>query len=288
MAIDAKVVMDLCKKTGAKLMDCKRALQETNGNEEEALVILKKKGLAVAEKRAGREAKEGRVAAYVNDKHEAGALVELNCETSFVAKTDEFIKLTEDLAKYVASNPNLADVAALNENAHCKEMITEIQGKLGEKMEVGKVAYEKADANGRIDSYIHSGSTLGALVSTKYGSDEAKNADKAAELGHEIGMQIAAASPSYLKREEIPEDIISRETEIYMARAKEEGKPEGAWANITKGRMEKFFENNCLIDQLYIRDPKKKVSGVVKEFGAELKTTIEIVKYVRFKVGELA
>lgn len=286
MPIDAKTVMDLCKRTGAKLMDCKRALEETGGNEEEAIVILKKKGLAVAEKRATREAKEGRVVAVISADLKTGVLLELNCETSFVAKTDEFSELARDLAKMAVESSGLDTADKMNANEKIKTKIHEIVAKLGEKTEVGQIAVVKVAGAGRLDSYIHAGATLGVLVELKTGTEEAAQSAEAEELGKELAMQIAAASPSYVRHEEVSADVVEKEKEIYRERAKEEKKPEAAWDKIVQGRIGKFFENNCLVDQVYIRDQNVKVSGLISDVAKKLGTSIEVVKFVRYKVGE--
>lgn len=284
MDIDAKIVMALCQKTGAKLMDCKRALIETNGNEEEAITILKKKGLAVAEKRATREAREGRVAAYITPDAKTGVLLELNCETSFVAKTDEFSELNNALAKLAAESCCLDTPEKLNEEA--KATIQEVIAKLGEKIEVGQLARLQVEGAGRVDSYIHAGATLGVLIELKTGSEEAGKSEVVAELARELGMQIAAANPGFIRRDEIAPEVIEKEKEIYRERAKEEKKPEAAWDKITTGRLEKYFETNCLVDQLYIREPDIKVSKLIEDAGKKVESPIEVAKFVRYKVGE--
>lgn len=285
--ISAKIVMELRGRTGAGMMDCKKALKETNGDMEKAIDFLREKGLAAAAKKQSRIAAEGLVGAYVCEKCGIGALVEVNCETDFVAKTDEFKALVEDVAKQVIiSNP--ADVDALlnckyfaDETQTISEMVTAKVAKTGEKMTIRRFERIEPTENSFVETYIHMGGKVGVIVEMTC----AEKNDAVAEVAHDVALQIAAASPvaaEYVKRDEVKADHLEHETEILKAQARNEGKPEKIIEKMVIGRIQKFYKEVCLNEQPFVKDPDVSVEKMIqaKAPGAA------VVRFSRFKMGD--
>ncbi len=245
--ITASDVNKLRKQTGAGMMDCKKALVEADGDFEKAVDILRKKGQKIAAKRADREASEGCVLAATTDNNSFGAIVSLNCETDFVAKNDSFVDLTRAiLNKAIAERPaSKEELLQLEvDGMKIEDKLTEQTGVIGEKLEIG--AYESLEAP-YVSSYIHAGNKLSTLVGL---SGEAE------EAGRNVAMQAAAMNPVALNRDEVPQELIDRELEVGRDLARQEGKPEEMLDKIASGRLNKFFKENTLLEQEYIRDNK--------------------------------
>ena len=270
-AADVKKLRDL---TGAGMMDCKKALDESDGDFDKAVEFLRIKGAKDVGKRAGRTAANGIVA------HSGKALLELNCETDFVAKTPDFVALGQQLVEFGAQNA-IADAAALQtatlpDGRAVADVIQEFSAKIGEKIVVNRFA----DLDGTVAVYLHRKAQdlppqVGVLVEYSGKSDEAGDAD-----ARGIGMQIAAMRPRYLSREEVPTDTVEAERRIAEQTAREEGKPEQALSRIVDGRVNSFFKDYVLLEQPSVTDPKKTVAQVAKEAG------IEVTRFVRFEVGQ--
>lgn len=292
MAITAEKVKELRDKTGAGMMDCKRALEQTDGDFEKAVDLLRQKGLAVAAKRESKIASEGIIASHVDESGKVGAMLELNCETDFVARTDEFQELARSLARLVAGN-DPSDVPALLAlpgpgGDAVQDLVTETIGKLGEKIEVNRFirCAVGGSGSGVISAYIHTGGKIGVLVELDCESDSLAANPEFRSLAHEIAMQIAWSNPSHLRRDEIPAAEIEREREVHRQWAKEAGKPEQAIEKIVDGKMEGFFANQCLEDQPYVRNPDMAVKALIAEQSGKLGENITISRFVRFRVGE--
>ncbi len=282
MAFTAADVKELREMTGCGMMDCKKALTETDGDKEKAIDILREKGMAKAVKKAGRIASEGIVKDYVDGN--VGVVVEVNAETDFVAKNDQFIQFVDDVAKTIAEK-NPADVEALKEmqisggEQTVGEALTEKIAKIGENMNIRRFArYE-----GTVATYIHGGGRIGVLV--KFDTD-CGDKDGFAEFAKNIAMQIAAAGAEYLDRDAVPAERVAHEKEILAAQAKNEGKPEAIIEKMINGRINKFFKEVCLVDQEYIKDGDLSVTKYVQQTAKELGGSIKIVEYTRFEKGE--
>ncbi len=283
MEISAKVVMELRGRTGAGMMDCKKALAATEGDMEKAIDFLREKGLAAAAKKQSRIAAEGLVGSYICEKCNTGALVEINCETDFVAKTPEFGALVTDVCKIIIKE-NPADVDALLACA-CEEgtvgdMITNKTAKIGEKITIRRFARYTAE-NGTVDSYIHMGGKVGVLVEATCGevNEDVKN------VLHDVALQIAAASPvaaEYVRREEVNPEHLEHEKEILIAQARNEGKPEKIIEKMVEGRIVKFYKDVCLLEQVFVKDPDVTVAAMIKKTCPDL----DIVRFTRYKMGD--
>ena len=283
--ITAKSVKELRERTGAGMMDCKKALTETNGDMEKAVEILREKGLAAAAKKAGRVAAEGIVKTYISEDMKKAGIVELNCETDFVAANEEFVAFAGRLAE-MASTTEATDVEAFinekyNDEKTVKEALTELIAKLGENMTVRR--FEKFSVeNGVIQSYIHGGGRIGVIV--ELGSEAIS--DKVKEAAKEVCMQVAAANPLFLDESQVDKDALDKEREIYRAQALNEGKPEKIVEKMVEGRIKKYYKEVCLVDQVWVKDGDKSISKYLEEVSKEVGSKVVINKFVRFERGE--
>ena len=272
--ITAELVKQLREKTGSGMMDCKKVLTETDGDMEKAAELLRERGIAKAAKKSGRIAAEGLVATYVTADKKVGSVVEVNAETDFVAKNDEFVNFVNDVAEIVADK-NPADVEALLETTYketgktVKEVLTEKIATIGENMTIRR--FERFESEGLVESYIHGAGKIAVLVDFAKGEKE---------LAKDVCMQIAAARPEYLNRESVPQERVAKEMEILKAQAMNEGKPAEIAEKMVQGRIGKFYGEICLLDQEFVKDPSMKVGDLIKSKGAE------IVRFARFEKGE--
>ncbi len=276
MTIKAADVKKLREATGVGMMDCKKALQEANGDLEAAVDILRKKGQKVAEKRASREANEGLVAAALSDDGKQGVLLELNCETDFVARNEAFGNLAGALVQ-VALDKALASTEALHAadfaaGQTVEEALIEATGKIGEKIAVRRVALLESE-DGRIVSYIHPGSRLGVLVEM-HGDGEVESA------GTDVAMQVAAMNPVATAKDDVPESVKEKELEIARESARNEGKPDHIIDRIAHGKLERYFKDHVLVEQPFVKDSSMTVKVMLQNAGAGVR------QFVRFALGE--
>ena len=271
----SKDVMELRKKTGAGVADCQKALKETNGDMEKAVDFLREKGIATAAKKASRIAAEGIVAALIKDK--TGVLVEVNCETDFVAKGDQYKEFVDGVAQFVCDN----EVADIDQLVAIKNDETiAATAKIGEKISIRRFAKYTAD-NGVVESYIHMGGKVGVLVEI-----EGCTCDSAKELAHDVALQIAAAKPLYLCAAEVPAEVIEHEKEILKAQALNEGKPAAIVDRMVEGRVKKYYDEFCLLNQAFVKDPGLTIEKLVKSYGDKMGKTLSIKRFVRYEMGE--
>ena len=283
--ITAKMVGDLRAKTGAGMMDCKKALTESAGDMEQAIDLLRKKGLSAAAKKSGRVAAEGMIAAAGDGR--CGALVEVNSETDFVAKNEAFQNFAAGVVAVVLEQKP-ADVEALKpldfpgSGRNVAEELTHQIATIGENMNIRRFARLES-MSGVTASYIHGAGKIGVLV--QLDTEQADN-PKIAETAKMLAMHVAAASPQYLNRDEVPADVIEREKDIMRAKAFESGKPENIIEKIIAGQINKFFGEICLLEQVYVVDTDHKVGQVVEALAKEVGGTITLSAYERFQLGE--
>ncbi len=276
MAISASDVKKLRDATGVGMMDCKKALQEADGDFDRAVELLRKKGRKVAAKRADKEAKEGLIVTVLADDNSAGALVEINCETDFVARNADF----EDFAGRIAGRileERPADLDALNSLAYddaqtVQEAVHQMTGKIGEKIDVRRFTILES-AGGQVISYVHPGSRLGVLV-------ELSGNGQAREAGIDVAMQVAALDPIAAKRDEVPDEVQEKEKEIARDAARNEGKPDHIIDTIANGKLERYFKDHVLVEQPFVKDS----SITVKERLAQ--DDVDVERFIRFALGE--
>ena len=272
--ISASMVKELREKTGAGMMDCKKVLTETDGDMEKASELLRERGIAKAAKKSGRIAAEGLVSSYVDENKKVGAIVEVNAETDFVAKNEEFKEFVNDIAKIVAkTNPkdleDLLNEKYLETEKTVSEVLTDKIATIGENMSIRRFA--RFESEGLIESYIHGEGKIAVLVDFSKGEKE---------VAKDVCMQIAAAKPEYICESEVPEEVVNKEMEILKAQAMNEGKPAEIAEKMVKGRIGKFYAEICLVDQPFVKDQNMKVSELLKSKNSE------IVRFARFEKGE--
>ncbi|MDO4532520.1 MAG: translation elongation factor Ts [Coriobacteriia bacterium] len=284
--IKAAMVKELREMTGAGMMECKKALVEANGDMEAAVDVLRKAGLAAVAKKAGRATNEGTVFAKVSDDCTMGAVVELNCETDFVGMNEKFKAYAEKVADAVLAN-DPADMDALKAselNGETVEaIVTDCIHVMGENTQLSRFASIKGDA---VSSYIHMGGKIGILVAFELGDAAVAATDAFKAYGRDIAMQVAAAAPIAATREEVPAATVEHEMSIYKAQAAESGKPEQIQVKIAEGRMNKFYGEFVLTEQAFVKDPDQKVSAYTNKVAKELGTTIKILGFKRFVLGQ--
>jgi elongation factor Ts len=294
MAITADMVKKLRDQTGAGMMDCKKALTETNGDYEKAITLLREKGIAVAAKRETKTASEGLIGSHISDDAKSAALVEVNCETTFVPKTDEFILLTKNLARQVADQ-DCAGMECLMAKPYIgdpsrtvRDAVNEVMGKLGEKLNVARFARFAVDGAGTIGGYVHLGDQIGVLVQIAAASDGAGNSSDVVNLAKDIAMQIAWSEPDYMKREDIPDDVLRKERDVHRQWAIKEGKPENVIDRIVEGRMKDFYSRVCLLEQPFIKDEELTIHNLVDNTARKIGEPVSVAGFVRYRVGETA
>ena len=272
--VTASLVKELREKTGAGMMDCKKVLTETDGDLEKASELLRERGIAKAAKKSGRVAAEGMVEAYISEDGKVGAIVEVNSETDFVAKNQEFRTFVMDIAKQVVkNNPKtvedlLQEPAIFEEGKTVNESLIGKIATIGENISIRRFArFETTD--GLIEKYIHGDGKIAVLVNMTSGNKE---------LAKDVCMQIAAARPEFVSREQVPAERLEKEKEILKAQTMNEGKPEAIAEKIVMGRINKFYEEICLVDQEFVKDPSQKVSNILKD--------AKVVEFARFETGE--
>ena len=281
MAITAAQVNDLRQRTGAGMMDCKRALEEANGDIQKAIEILRKKGASVAAKRAEKSANEGLVVTKISDDKKSATILEINCETDFVAKSDDFVKLAKFVIDAVHKKKP-KNVEELLKISDVQDKLNEVLGKVGEKIEVSRFDIMET-SNGLLVDYIHMGSKLGVLI--KFDDVNSGN-DELYSIGKDMAMQVAAMNPISIKREDVPKAVVDKEIEIYKELAKKEGKPEQMLEKIAMGRLNKFYQENVLLEQAFIKDNSKTVGDLLKEFNTKHSSSAKVARFDRFHLGD--
>jgi elongation factor Ts len=277
MAVTSELVKQLRDKTGAGMMDCKKALDESNGNMEQAIEILRKKGAATAAKRADKAANEGTIVAKISDDGKRGVMVEINCETDFVARGDDFTAFARSIAQIVFDSTP-ATVETLHALPHpdgktVADALSNLTGKVGEKTEIRRLYTVSADG-GFLEQYIHMGSKLGVIVEM---GAELNPANKT--VARDIAMQIAAMSPIVVSRDKVNQELIAKELDIYRTQAKNEGKPDQIAEKIANGRLEKYYQEVVLLEQSFIKDAGKSVKEL-------LAPNVTVKQFKRFQLGE--
>ena len=275
MGISAADVKELRERTGAGMMDCKKALQETDGDMEAAIDLLRSKGAAKAAKRAGKETSEGAVASHVEG--DVGALVEINCETDFVARTDDFQALARQLAEHVAKHADLDGEAAgeamlsqpfMGGEKTVDALVTQVSAKTGEKIVVRRFA--RFQGAGTLGEYVHMTGKIGVLVELGAGADDG--------VARDVAMHVAAARPLAVTSSEIPSEVVERERTVYLEQVRQEGKPEAIQEKIVEGKLKKFYKEQALLEQPFVKDPDTTVAALVGDAGVR--------RFARFELGE--
>ncbi|CEN79197.1 translation elongation factor Ts [Paraclostridium sordellii] len=283
MAITAQMVKELRETTGAGMMDCKKALQEAEGNMERAIDLLREKGLSKAAKKSDRIAAEGLVAIEINSDNTVGTIVEINSETDFVAKNEDFKTFVKDVAEMALATEK-EDVAGLLTEAHREGVLSEVLNNriatIGEKLDIRRFA--KISTDGQVAGYIHGGGKIGVLVELE---TEARDAE-VLSMGRDIAMQVAAMNPKYVSKDDVDPEYIAHETEILTQQALNEGKPANIVEKMIKGRLEKQLKEVCLVEQAFVKNPDLTIKQLVADVAKKVGSDIKVARVVRFEVGE--
>jgi elongation factor Ts len=285
--IPASMVVKLRKMSGQGMMDCKKALVEANGDTEEAMAILRKKGLATLAKRAERETTQGLVVSKASTDGKVAVLASLCCETDFVANSDDFKAAAEKLAEYGMACSADEGIENLLETAlngkKFRDVVTELVSKTGEKTEVGDYARFRLNGSGLISTYVHFNMKVGTMLQTEAGDDKTAGSEQMKRTGSDLAMHITATKPMALDKDGIDPKVIEQEKSIYAEQAK--SKPANIVEKIVEGKMKKFYEENCLLEQKFVKDDSKTVSQVLAEAAKSAGGTAKIKRFVRFDVG---
>lgn len=274
-----KDIMKLREITGVGMMDCKRALQETNGDMDEAVKYLREKGMASAAKKASRIAAEGLVHCQVENN--VAVLLEVNCETDFVARSDQFVALVEKVAAYIL-NHDVKDVEELLTIAQISTLVAEATAAIGEKISIRRFEKFVAGQNGVLESYIHMGGKIGVVVELQ----TAINNDEVAELGHNVCMQIAAAKPDVVSVNDVDPAKLEAEREILANQARNEGKPEAIIEKMVVGRIQKYYKEVCLLEQPYVKNDEVNVKGEIARVAKAIGAEISVVRFAKYEMGQ--
>jgi elongation factor Ts len=296
MQITAQMVKELREKTGAGMMKCKEALQECNGNFEEAVDFLRKKGLASADKRSGRATSQGLVVPMTSEDRRTAVILEVNCETDFVARNDNFVAFADKLAKAVLNNPAIKTVADLEkatiDGQPGEEYRKSMVANTGENMSFGRVErFEIGNGKfGLFDTYIHGDGNIGVLVQLETENAEAAQNAEALTIAHEIALQAAAMKPLYTLPEEVPAADLAREKDVILGQIKNDpknaNKPEDIVNKIVDGRLAKYYKEYCLNEQAYVKDDSKAIKDLTAELSKKIGSKVALVTFRRWALGE--
>ena len=285
--ISAAMVMELRKISGQGMMDCKKALQETDGDVQQAMALLRKKGLATLAKRAGRDTSEGLVVYKSTDNGKTAVMATLCCETDFVAKSDDFVATAQALVDFALACP--ADEGVENvlettvDGKKFSDLLTETVSKTGEKTEVGDCAKYKLDGPGLIGTYVHFNEKVGTMIQIETNDDATASAKAIKQTASDIAMHVTATKPLSLDKDQIDPETIEQEKAIFAEQAK--GKPENIIEKIVEGKMNKYYAENCLLQQAFVKDDSKSVEQVLADAAKEAGGQAKIRRFVRFEVG---
>ena len=292
MAVTAAQISELRKSTGAGMLDCKKALEQTDGNFDQAVDFLRTKGLAAASKKAGRAATEGMVAAAVSETGNKGILLEINSETDFVAKNEIFQGFVKDVAQHIllSSPANLEELLA---QPYCGDssktvqiLLNEAIAVIGENMQIRRFSSFTVPGAGAVGTYIHAGGKIGVLVEATCDNAAAAADARFATFVKDVAMHSAAAAPLYVRRDEVDADVLDREKDIYRAKARESGKPDNIIEKIIDGQVNKFYADICLLEQQFVKDTDKTIQQYAAETGKALGTTITVSRFTKYVLGE--
>jgi elongation factor Ts len=292
LAINTQMIKELREATEAGVLDCKKALEATDGDFDKAVEFLREKGLDAAAKKASREANDGLVHVLVDETSRLGAIVEVNCETDFVARTEEFQAFVEAITIQVGQETDVSEVTALlnqpfieDQSVTVGERLTQLVARLGENMVLRRFARVEQDGTGLIEGYVHPGSRIGVLVLVSANSEDAASSAAFGELVHDLALQVAAAAPQYISPDDVPRSMVEAEKAKYLAQAAEEKKPDHIQERIVAGRLDKWYQESCLLSQPFIKDESLSISDLITQKSTELGTPLNIQQFVRYELG---
>ncbi len=292
MAITTDMIKQLREETGAGVLECKKALEASSGDFEKAILFLRERGLATAAKKASREAKDGLVSLQVDAQGQWGVILEVNCETDFVARTEDFRAFTRALLQQLCDEPAVPDVATLlerpfvlDQNVTIGQQLTALVAKLGENIIIRRFARLQRDGIGWIEGYLHPGDRIGVILHASAGDPRVAESTAFRELVHDLALQVAAAAPRYVAPTDIPSEVLEAERAIYRAQIADEKKPEPIKERIIAGKLDKWYETVCLLRQPFIKDDALRVADLLEQKSKQLGTPLTVERFVRYELG---
>jgi elongation factor Ts len=286
------MIKALREETGAGVLDCKKALEASGGDFDKAVAYLREKGLAAAAKKASRDARDGLVGLHVDAGGQTGVILEVNCETDFVARTEDFQTFVKALLNQVRESPDVGDVAtllarpyALDKSVTVAQRLTDLVAKIGENMAVARMARIRRQGAGWVEGYLHPGSRIGVLLSVTVDNPDVAAGAAFRELVHDLALQVAASAPRYVAPSDIPADVLAAERTKYMAQAAEENKPEAIKERIVTGKLEKWYESVCLLRQPFVKDDTMRIADLIEQKGKQWNVPLTVERFVRFELG---
>jgi elongation factor Ts len=292
VAITTDMIKQLREETGAGVLECKKALEASSGDFEKAILFLRERGLATAAKKASREAKDGLVSLQVDAQGQWGVILEVNCETDFVARTEDFRAFTRALLQQLCDEPAVPDVATLlerpfvlDQNVTIGQQLTALVAKLGENIIIRRFARLQRDGIGWIEGYLHPGDRIGVILHASAGDPRVAESTAFRELVHDLALQVAAAAPRYVAPTDIPSEVLEAERAIYRAQIADEKKPEPIKERIIAGKLDKWYETVCLLRQPFIKDDALRVADLLEQKSKQLGTPLTVERFVRYELG---
>jgi elongation factor Ts len=286
------MIRQLREETGAGVLECKKALEASNGDFEKAIIFLRERGLATAAKKASREANDGLVSLQVDAQGRWGVILEVNCETDFVARTEDFRAFTKALLQQLCGEPAVSDVATLlerpfvlDQNVTVSQQLTALVAKLGENIIIRRFARLQRDGIGWIEGYLHPGDRIGVILQASAGDPSVAESAAFRELVHDLALQVAAAAPKYVAPTDIPSEVLEAERAIYRAQIADEKKPEPIKERIIAGKLDKWYETVCLLRQPFIKDDALRVADLLEQKSKQLGTPLTVERFVRYELG---
>lgn len=293
MAITTQMIKELREETGAGVLDCKKALEATGGDFDKAVEHLRERGLDAAAKKASREAKDGLVNVLLDEAKSLGTIIEVNCETDFVARTEDFQALVAAIARQVAEEVDVMEVPALLDRPYIDdpsitvgERLTQLVAKLGENMVVRRFDRVQRDGNGLIEGYLHLGSRIGVILHMSTDNKDVASSTAFLDLVHDLALQIAASAPQYISSDDVPTSTVEAEETKYWAQLENEKKPDHIKERIVSGRLGKWYEQICLMRQPFVKDDAVTVGDLITQKSKELDAPLVVERFVRYELGE--
>ena len=277
MSITTSMIKDLRDATSLGIADCKKALEQTNGDFDGAIKLLREKGAAVAAKRASKEANEGKIEAYISEDNQQASMIEVNCETDFVTRNEDFQSFVEELRQ--DSINHVCDTMAMAVSERMEEKMAQI----GEKISLRRNVKWVVDGTGSIGSYIHMGGTVGVLIELSCDKSETVNNQIFKDLLRDLTLHVAAANPEFLSRDDVPSDQVESEKDIF--RKQLIGKPENIIENILMGKINKYYSQICFLEQGFVKEEKQSIKNLISEKSKQLDDNINVVRYIRYQLG---